>query len=199
MEYFAQAYEELIKSISAALRGLDGEEVETLLESLMDTRTRGKKVLVVGAGRSGLVGKAFAMRLMHLGFQVYVLGETINPNVGEGDMVIVISGSGKTTVPLAAARMAKSLNAKVVAVTSQEESPLAQTADLVVDIPGREDIAAEDEYHIRQLKGQHESLAPMGTMFEDTTMIFLDAIIAELMNRLGLSVDSMRLRHATIE
>ncbi len=199
MEYFAQAYEELIKSISAALRGLNGEEVQTLLDSLMDTRTRGKKVLVVGAGRSGLVGKAFAMRLMHLGFQVYVLGETINPNVGEGDMVIVISGSGKTTVPLAAAQMAKSLNAKVVAVTSQEESPLAQTSDLVVDIPGREDIAAEDEYHMRQLKGQHESLAPMGTMFEDTTMIFLDSIIAELMNRLGLSVDSMRLRHATIE
>jgi len=199
MEYFAQAYEELIKSISAALRGLDIEEVKTLLDSLMDTRTRGNKVLVVGAGRSGLVGKAFAMRLMHLGFPVYVLGETINPNVGEGDMVIVISGSGKTTVPLAAAQMAKSLNAKVVAITSQEESPLAQTADLVVDIPGREDIALEDEYHIRQLKGQHESLAPMGTMFEDTTMIFLDSIIAELMNRLGLSVDSMRLRHATIE
>ena len=199
MEYFAQAYEELIKSISAALRGLNKEEVKTLLESLMDTRTRGKKVLIVGAGRSGLVGKAFAMRLMHLGFPVYVLGETINPNVGEGDMVIVISGSGKTTVPLAAAQMAKSLNAKVVAITSQEESPLAQTADLVVDIPGREDIALEDEYHIRQLKGQHESLAPMGTMFEDTTMIFLDSIIAELMNRLGLSVDSMMLRHATIE
>ena len=199
MEYFAQAYEELIKSISTALRGLDREEVETLLESLMDTRTRGKKVLVVGAGRSGLVGKAFAMRLMHLGFPVFVLGETINPNVGEGDMVIVISGSGKTTVPLAAAQMAKSLNAKVVAITSQEESPLAQTADLVVDIPGREDVASEDEYHIRQLKGQHESLTPMGTMFEGTTMIFLDSIIAELMNRLGLSVDSMMLRHATIE
>lgn len=199
MEYFAQAYEELIKNISAALEGLDRGEVETLLESLTDTRARGKKVLVVGAGRSGLVGKAFAMRLMHLGFQVYVLGETINPYVGEGDVVIVISGSGKTTVPLAAAQMAKSLKAKVVAVTSHEESPLAQTADLVVDIPGRDDIAMEDEYHIRQLKGQHESLAPMGTMFEDTTMIFLDSVIAELMNRLGLNVDSMRLRHATIE
>ena len=199
MEYFVQSYEDLLKSISAALEGLDRGEVETLLESLMDTRARGKKVLVVGAGRSGLVGKAFAMRLMHLGFQVYVLGETINPNVGEGDLVIVISGSGTTTVPLAAAQMAESLHAKVVAITSQEESPLARTADLVVDMPGREDIAAENEYHIRQLKGQHESLAPMGTMFEDTTMIFLDSIIAELMNRLGLSEDAMRERHATIE
>ena len=199
MEYFVQSYEDLLKSISAALEGLNRDEVETLLEGLVNTRARGKKVLVVGAGRSGLVGKAFAMRLMHLGFQVYVLGETINPNVGEGDMVIVISGSGKTTVPLAAAQMAKSLNAEVVAITSQEESPLARAADLVVDIPGREDIAAENEYHIRQLKGQHESLAPMGTMFEVTTMIFLDSIIAELMNRLGLSEDAMRKRHATIE
>ncbi len=85
MEHFVQSYEDLLKSIAAALEGLNREEVETLLESLMNTRTRGKKVLVVGAGRSGLVGKAFAMRLMHLGFQVYVLGETINPNVGEGD------------------------------------------------------------------------------------------------------------------
>ncbi len=199
MEFFVQSYEDLLKSIAAALEGLNREEVETLLESLMNTRTRGKKVLVVGAGRSGLVGKAFAMRLMHLGFQVYVLGETINPNVGEGDLVIVISGSGKTTVPLAAAQMAESLHAKVIAITSQEESPLAKTADVVVDMPGREDIAAENEYHIRQLKGQHESLAPMGTMFEDTTMIFLDSIIAELMNRLGLSEDAMRERHATIE
>lgn len=199
MEHFVQSYEDLLKSIAAALEGLNREEVETLLESLMNTRTRGKKVLVVGAGRSGLVGKAFAMRLMHLGFQVYVLGETINPNVGEGDLVIVISGSGKTTVPLAAAQMAESLHAKVIAITSQEESPLAKTADVVVDMPGREDIAAENEYHIRQLKGQHESLAPMGTMFEDTTMIFLDSIIAELMNRLGLSEDAMRERHATIE
>ncbi len=199
MEYFDQAYEEIIRNISAAIKGLDRGEVETLIESLMDTRARGNKVLVVGAGRSGLVGKAFAMRLMHLGFQVYVLGETINPYVGEGDLVIVISGSGKTTVPLAAAQMAKSLKAKVVAITSQEESPLSKTADLVVDVPGREEIAAENEYHIRQLKGQHESLAPMGTMFEDTAMIFLDSLIVELMSRLGLNEDAMRERHATIE
>jgi len=86
-----------------------------------------------------------------------------------------------------------------VAITSQEESPLSKTADLVVDVPGREEIAAENEYHIRQLKGQHESLAPMGTMFEDTAMIFLDSLIVELMSRLGLNEDAMRERHATIE
>jgi 6-phospho-3-hexuloisomerase len=199
MEFFNQAYKELLKSIEAALTGLNPVEVEALLSSLEKARKDNSKVLIVGAGRSGLVGKAFAMRLMHLGFDVYVLGETITPHVGENDLVLVISGSGKTSGPLNAANMAKKLNAKVIAITSQESSPLAITADQVVDIPGRQDIAKEDEYTSRQLKGQHESLVFMGTMFEDTCMLFLDSVIAELMNRLGVSEEFLWERHATIE
>jgi 6-phospho-3-hexuloisomerase len=95
--------------------------------------------------------------------------------------------------------MAKKLKAKVVAITSQIQSPLAFTADQIVEIPGREEKAREDEYTSRQLIGQHESLAPMGTLFEDTCMIFLDSIIVEIMNMLGLTEESMRKRHATIE
>jgi len=199
MEFFTQAYTELLRSIEAALNGLNPVEVGSVLSSLQEAQKERSKVLVVGAGRSGLVGKAFAMRLMHLGFDVYVLGETITPHVGDNDIVLVISGSGTTSGPLNAANMAKKLNAKVIAITSKECSPLAKTADLVVDIPGRQDIAKEDEYTSRQLKGQHESLAPMGTMFEETCMIFLDSIIAELMNRMGLSEESLLERHATIE
>jgi 6-phospho-3-hexuloisomerase len=199
MEFFNQAYTELLRSIEAALNGLNPVEVELILSSLQEAQKERSKVLIIGAGRSGLVGKAFAMRLMHLGFDVYVLGETITPHVGDKDLVIVISGSGTTSGPLNAANMAKKLNSKVIAITSKENSPLAKTADLVVDIPGRQDIAKEDEYTSRQLKGQHESLAPMGTMFEDTCMIFLDSIIAELMNRMGVSEESLLERHATIE
>lgn len=199
MEFFNQAYTELLRSIEAALNGLNPVEVESILSSLQEAQKDRSKVLIIGAGRSGLVGKAFAMRLMHLGFDVYVLGETITPHVGDNDLVIVISGSGTTSGPLNAANMAKKLNSKVIAITSKENSPLAKTADLVVDIPGRQDIAKEDEYTSRQLKGQHESLAPMGTMFEDTCMIFLDSIIAELMNRMGVSEESLLERHATIE
>jgi 6-phospho-3-hexuloisomerase len=199
MEFFNQAYTEIISSIEEAFKDLNHEKVNALLDILQETHEKEAKVLVVGAGRSGLVGKAFAMRLMHLGFEVYVLGETITPHVGEGDLVLVISGSGKTSGPLAAANMAKKLKAKVVAITSQIQSPLALTADQIVEIPGREEKAREDEYTSRQLIGQHESLAPMGTLFEDTSMIFLDSIIVEIMNRLGLTEESMRKRHATIE
>jgi 6-phospho-3-hexuloisomerase len=199
MEYLIQAFEEIIDGISKALRGLDSTRIETMIVSLIDVRNSGKKVMVVGAGRSGLVGKAFAMRLMHLGFNVYVLGETITPNVGEGDLVLVISGSGSTTLPVTVAEMARKLGSFVIAVTSQPQSVLAQTSDLVVHLPGRQIMEAEEEYHSRQLIGQHESLAPMGTMFEDTCMIFLDSMIVEIMNRLGATEEAMRSRHATIE
>jgi len=58
-----------------------------MLEALLLAKSEERKILVVGAGRSGLVGKAFAMRLMHLGFNIYVMGETITPAFGVGDLV----------------------------------------------------------------------------------------------------------------
>jgi len=198
-EAFSDAAEEILRGISEAMRGLDLSQVGGMLEALLIARSERGKILVVGAGRSGLVGKAFAMRLMHLGFNIYVMGETITPAVEEGDLVVVISGSGSTTLPIAAAKMAKSLGAKVLAVTSHPTSPLGMIADLVVNVPGREMIAREDEYHSRQLLGDHEPLAPMGTMFEDSCMVFLDSIIAELISRVGVSEEAMKDKHATIE
>ena len=39
---------------------------------------------------------AFAMRLMHLGFVVYVIGDVTTPSINEDDCLIAISGSGET-------------------------------------------------------------------------------------------------------
>jgi len=199
MRRLVEAAEEILRGISEAIRGLDPPQVEGMLESFLIARAEGRKALVVGAGRSGLVGKAFAMRLMHLGFNIYVMGETITPAVGNGDLVLVISGSGSTTLPVTLAERGKGLGAKVIAVTSRPSSPLGAIADLVVNIPGREVMAYEREYHSRQLMGEHEPLAPMGTMFEDSCMVFLDGVIAELMARLEMSEEEMRRKHATIE
>lgn len=196
---FSGAAEEILRGISEAIREIDLSQVGEMLSALLQVGNEGKKVLVVGAGRSGLVGKAFALRLMHLGFNIYVMGETINPSVGEGDLVFVISGSGSTALPLTVARMAKGLGAKVLAVTSYPDSPLGVVADLVVHLPGRVAIADEVEYQSRQLLGNHESLAPMGTMFEDSCMVFLDCVIAELMGQMGVSEEKMKSKHATIE
>jgi len=199
LKRLVEAAGEILRGISEAIESLDPASVEAMLEALLSVKREGRKLLVVGAGRSGLVGKAFAMRLTHLGFDVYVMGETITPSVSAEDLVLIISGSGSTTLPVATASMSKKLGARVLAVTSHLESPLGKNADYVVEIRGREMIAKTDEYSTRQLMGEHESLAPMGTMFEDSCMVFLDSVIAELMGRLAISEESMRMKHATIE
>jgi len=197
--YFRQAYVEISTFIAKALEKLNLEEVEKFVKLIEDAYRINKKILVVGVGRSGLVGRAFAMRLRHLGARSYVIGETITPSVEEGDLVIAISGSGATQVIVAVAEAAKKMKAKVVAVTSYYDSPLARLADLVVYVPGRTKLVSMDDYFARQILGIHEPLSPLGTLFEDTAMVFLDAVIAELMKRLGKNESEMAKRHANIE
>jgi 6-phospho-3-hexuloisomerase len=84
-------------------------------------------------------------------------------------------------------------------VTSNPDSQLGRVADLVVVVLGRSKVALEDEYHSRQILGQHESLTPMGTLFENACMVFLDSLIAELMERLAFTERDLRDRHTKIE
>ena len=194
-----EASEEILRGVSRAINAIDPGQVETLLDTLLYTKIEEKKALILGAGRSGLVGRAFAMRLMHVGIDVYVMGETITPAIGEGDIVIIISGSGSGAMSTTAAHMAKRLGSMIFAVTSYPDSELAQISDHVIVVSGREAVAEESDYQSRQLLGEHESLAPMGTLFEDACMVFLDGLIAELMTRLEVSEASMMKKHSTIE
>ncbi len=199
MRVFKESFTAISKFILFSLDFMKEHEISKFIEILHSAYNNGKKVLVIGAGRSGLVGKAFAMRLMHLGFNVYVLGETIVPALNPGDIVIAISGSGRTKLVVTAAEVSKSIGAKVIAITSFRNSPLAQISDLVIEVPGRTKVSSEDDYNVRQLIGIYEPLAPLGTLFEVTTMVTLDAIISELMTRLGKTEEDLRQRHANIE
>lgn len=199
MSHVKHAMNEIALFISKASELIDSSETNRMVDMLIKIyHTRGK-VLIIGVGRSGLVGKAFAMRLMHLGFNVYVLGETITPRIDKGDLVIAISGSGRTKLTVTAASVARNIGAKVIALTSHPKSPLGLIADLVVKIPGRTKLAEEDDYTTRQIIGMHEPLTPLGTLFENTCMAFLDGIVVELMKRLGLTEEELKERHANIE
>jgi len=189
--------EKLMEKVSENLSELDQEEVEKFIKALL--RTVGeKRIFVVGVGRSGLVARAFAMRLMHVGFNVYVVGETVTPPIREGDLLVAVSGSGETRYTVTVAQEAKRLGAKVVAITSYPESELGKTADLKVIIPGRILPESGRDYEARQISGEHEPLTPLGTLFELSAMIFFDALIAELVYRLGKSEEDLEGRHATV-
>jgi len=194
-----KAMKEIAEFILKSSHLINTGDIDRALHLLMETYRMGKKVVICGAGRSGLVGKAFAMRLMHLGFSVYVLGETITPSVNKNDLLVAISGSGSTELIVAAARMAKRTGAKVLAFTSYRDSPLGEIADHVVFVPGRTKVSVERDYFARQILGLHEPLAPLGTLFENTTMALLDGLITELMKKLGKNEKDLKKRHANIE
>jgi 6-phospho-3-hexuloisomerase len=194
---YQHATHDLLASVRESLTQVNLDQVEMMVVEMLGCTNR--RILILGAGRSGLIGRAFAMRLMHLGFQVYVVGETITPSIGKGDLIIALSGSGTTKLVVTAAEIGKTVDAKIIAITSYADSDLAKLADQIVLIKGRTKIADEKDYFLRQLMGDFEPMAPLGTVFEISLMTFLDGVIVELMHRLGLKENELRKRHATIE
>ena len=193
------ASEEILAGARKAITELDLEKVEKFIQLILNSKS--KKIFVVGQGRSGFVGRAFALRLMNMGLTVYFLGETVTPAAEKGDLLIAISGSGTTKITLTASSTAKEIGTQVVAVTSYPESTLGKLADLAVPIGGRTKFGwpTEEDYLVRQIIGESETLSPMGSIFENNCMVFLDSMVVELMHRLGKTEDEMRKLHATLE
>ena len=199
MKLLKAAAEEIIEGIKSSIEKLNMKEVERLIELLLQAKNR--KIFIVGMGRSGFVARAFALRLMNLGFNVYFLGETITPAAEKGDILIAISGTGATKMVLTASSAAKEIGATVIAITSFPESQLGQMADHIVTISGRTKTGwpKEEDYLARQIIGEREPLTPLGSVFENNCMVFLDSLVVELMHRLGRTEEDLKRRHATLE
>ncbi len=177
-------FKEALKHIQEEMQKILSEVAEEKIDEIISHFFKANNIFVYGAGRSGLVGKAFAIRLVHLGFPTFVIGETITRPVKKGDLVVLISGSGETIPVAMTAEIARRLGAKIISITANPDSHIARFADVVV---------------VLRPKKKDASLAPLGTLFEASAWLFLDAIIAELMARKGESEESMRRRHATLE
>ena len=63
------------------------------------------------------MGKSFAMRMMHMGIDAYVIGETVTSTFTQDDLLIIGSGSGETKSLIPIAQKAKELGGKVGVVT----------------------------------------------------------------------------------
>jgi 6-phospho-3-hexuloisomerase len=168
---------------------------QVLTESLIQAGTlieSSSRIFVAGAGRSGLCMKAFGMRLMHLGKTVHVVGETTSPSITASDLLIIGSGSGRTTSLLAMAEKAQRVGAQILLFTTDATSPLAGLSNLSVVIPAPSLKPSEGAQ-------SHISVQPMGTLFEQSMLILCDSLILGLMQRTGVSSAQMFERHANLE
>ena len=196
MEQMKSSIHAILDNIQSAEKYLNDEDIKKFMEIILNS----ENVFVVGAGRSGLVGKAFAMRLMHLGISAYVVGETITPAINKDDAILAISGSGETNTIVSAAKTSKERGAKVLSFTSYVESSLGKLSDVSIYIQGRTKAESDDKNYLkRQIDGNYSSLTPLGTAFELTSLVFLDGIIAQLMNEMGETESDLKSRHAVIE
>lgn len=157
-----------------------------------------EKVFVYGAGRSGLVARAFGMQLMHLGKNVYVIGETINPSAGVSDVIVIVSGSGETDSVVNLANIAKNNNVKVVAVTATKECRLTEVATLVLPIDVKIEKQIEHNYLARQLTYK-DITSSHSTFFEISALVFLESFIEELLYQTGKTSKDLAKRHANLE
>jgi len=197
-EYVKSAMKVITANVQTIADDIDYTEVNALVRDILTAYEDKKRVFVMGAGRSGLVVKGFAMRLMHMGFNVYVVGETVTPAVETSDLLIVISGSGETKSINEMSALAKAKGTHLASVTSNKESTLGSISDTIVVIKGRTKVSGMD-FMERQVVGSHISFAPLGTMFEIGTMVFLDGVIAALMEVTKKSEEDLKKKHATLE
>jgi len=172
----------IIDKISGILAATD-ESYDAKLIALVDSARR---IFVAGAGRSGLISKFFAMRLMHGGYEVFVVGEIVTPSIGEGDLFLVISGSGETETMLAFTKAAKKQGAKIALISTKASSTIGDLADTIFQIGSPE------------LYGKVVGM-PMGTVFELSTLFLLEATISHAIHEKGIPEEEMRTRHANLE
>jgi 6-phospho-3-hexuloisomerase len=185
-----------MNAVEYSLRILD-ELRETLVrvdaagcEEIVLRILKAKRVYVAGGGRSLLMLKSFAMRLMHLGLEVYVVGETVTPAIVTGDLLLFGSGSGETGSLVSMARKAKELGVTIALITIFPQSSIAGMARSVVQIAAPTSKAVSG----------YASIQPGGSCFEQSMLMLLDAIVIRLAEELKVDANAgIGLRHANIE
>jgi 6-phospho-3-hexuloisomerase len=197
----SQRVQEMMRLMASKIRAIANTISDDDTEKFIRELLNAKRIYVIGAGRSGLVAKAFAMRLMHLGLSAYVVGETITPALNRGDVMVIFSGSGKTKTVADLAETAKEIGGRICLITSDANSRIGKIADCLVIIEHHRDDGDNDalEFEIRQMMGDHKSFAPLGTLFETASMIFADAVISRMMEITKTDEIALKNRHTNIE
>lgn len=174
----------ILNKISNVLQATD----DSLVDKIVAAVDAANRIFITGAGRSGLVSRFLAMRLMHSGYKVFMVGEIVTPSIQAGDLFIVVSGSGGTETLMPLVKKAKSMGAKIAVISMKSVSPMAELSDLVCAM------GSGNENSFGIVKGM-----PMGTVFELSTLIFLEAIVSKIVHDKGLTEEGMRALHANLE
>jgi 6-phospho-3-hexuloisomerase len=179
----------VLKELEGPLKQIDPEKAEALADAIVSAGT----IFVAGTGRSLLMIRGLAMRLMHLGFQAYVVGETVTPAIEPGDLLIIGSGSGETATLAVMANKAKKVGAGLALITIYPESTIGKLADIVVQIHAVTTKSTKDS--------GAQTIQPGANMFEQCLLLFCDSTVIRIIekNKIKDSNVGLMKKHANLE
>lgn len=175
-----------LDELKTVVQKLDDVQFKTFLVALCDAR----RIVLHGVGREGLMMKALAMRLYHLGLEAHMLGDMTTPPVGAGDLLVVSAGPGYFSSVAAFCDTAKKAGARIACVTAQEDGIVPLLADHVLVLPAQ--TMADDQ-------ASKSSVLPMGSLYEGAQFIVFELLVLALRDHIHVSFKSMRSRHTNLE
>lgn len=168
----------VLECANTSIQEMDQEQIKDLAQKITDAQ----RVFLLGNGRTGLIAQAFGMRLAQLGLPVFLVSHPTTPALEKDDLLLLVSGSGKTESLVLAGDRARDIGAAIFLVTGEPESPLGKRIQdrLIIHFPGKSD---------RVLNG---------TLFEMALLLNLDAVVNQLLNLTGQSFEDLSARHANL-
>ena len=174
------------KELEQVFDKMDENAVERLLDQLIGA----KRIFLIGGGREGLVTRAFAMRLAHMGKEAYWIWADTTPAIGRNDVLLIATSSCTGGVLTHVVKSAKEHGAHISLITADDSGPVGPYADSKLFIPAQGYLAAGDLVQSEQ---------PMGNLFEQSMYITLDVVAMLLSRKLGQSYEEMEKRHRNVE
>ncbi|SFK87970.1 3-hexulose-6-phosphate isomerase [Salinicoccus halodurans] len=178
---------EILKTVSQEIEKVCKSVNEDELENLAEEIRGANNIYVYGNGRSGLVGKMVAMRLMHSGYNVFVVGETTTPAFKENDLLIILSGSGKGHAVNTMTEKVKSLGGQTALVTASGDASLKSRFDALVFI------------NASTKNNDIPTIQPLGNQFDQSMHLILDALIIFLNEKTEENKEEIKARHFNLE
>lgn len=174
----------IMDELNHSVKTLTDDDIIDLIQKIQQH----KRIFVYGTGRSGLMLKAFAMRLMQLGLNSFVVGETTTPAVQKGDLLILASASGETESVNIMAKSALNQGIDLAIICASNTSTLAklQTPNILLQ--------SGTKFNKSQVSKQ-----PLGSLFEQMLLIIFDTVILVMSKKQKSSNNDMAQRHASLE
>lgn len=183
-----QNLQAILEELCADAKQISGDAVDALGEAIV----RAKRVFVAGAGRSGFAARAFSNRLMHLGYQVWFVGEPTTPSIQQGDLLIIGSGSGETASLVTMAQKAHKQGTEIATLTIYPDHTIGKLASTVICIPG---ITAKSD----DAATKAATVQPTGSSFEQLSWLIYDSVVIALKEKTAQTDAQMFSRHANLE